>query len=274
MLRTNLSTRPFYNERGVYWVLALAAAAIVALTIYNVTHILSLSRQQARLSAEIAQDESRARALATQAQRVKATIDQAALERIITAAREANAVIDERTFSWTELFNHIERTLPSGVMLTAVQPRVDKGKLTVAMVVLGREVEYVDSFIEKLEETGAFSHVLASAEAVTEEGMFQVTLSGQYRPSSSGAAPAGAPAEGDAAPAEGEAGGGAAEASPAAPAAGQPAAPASPAPAQKGTTPAKPAPQVAPAPGKAAPSTTPPTGASPRRAVAAAEARS
>ena len=40
------------------------------------------------------------------------------------AAQEANALIDQRTFSWTELFNQIEATLPPDVMLTSVRPAV------------------------------------------------------------------------------------------------------------------------------------------------------
>jgi Tfp pilus assembly protein PilN len=206
MLRTNLSTRPFYNERAVLWGVALAAIAIAALTVFNVTRILSYSREQSRLGADITRDETRARTLATQADRVRATIDQTALERVIKAAREANGVIDERTFSWTELFNHLERTLPPNVMLTMVQPTVSDSGVRVAMTVLGREVEHVDTFIEKLEETGAFSGVLATAEQVTETGMYQVTLTGNYKPSPTPAAAKGAHANGDAAPGEPAAG--------------------------------------------------------------------
>jgi Tfp pilus assembly protein PilN len=182
MLRTNLSTRPFYNERAVHWGLAFAAVAIVALTVFNVQRVMALSREQATLGEAIARDESRAQVLNAQAARVRSSIDRQSLERVISAAREANGVIDERTFSWTQLFNYIESTLPAHVMLTAVQPRVDPDGVAVSMTVVGREVEQIDEFIEKLEKSGAFSNVLATAEHVTEEGTFEVTLAGTYRP--------------------------------------------------------------------------------------------
>jgi hypothetical protein len=190
MLRTNLSTRPFYNERAIHWGLALAAVVLVAVTIFNVQRVLTLSREQALLSEAIERDESRSRALTAQAARVRSSIDRQSLERVITAAREANGVIDERTFSWTELFNYIESTLPANVMLTAVQPKVDEEGVTVLMTVLGREVEQVDEFIENLEKTGAFSGLLATSEQVTEEGTYEVVLRGNYRPPSPKAAPA------------------------------------------------------------------------------------
>lgn len=44
MLRGNLSTRPFYNERLVTLGLLLAAVVAVALSIFNVSQVLSLPR--------------------------------------------------------------------------------------------------------------------------------------------------------------------------------------------------------------------------------------
>ena len=60
MLRTNLSTRPFYNERGIHLVLLLAAVIVAALTIYNVTQIVLLTRRQSSVSQEAAAAETRA----------------------------------------------------------------------------------------------------------------------------------------------------------------------------------------------------------------------
>ena len=41
------------------------------------------------------------------------------------AAREANQLIDRRAFSWTDLFNRFEETLPADVRIVAVTPQVD-----------------------------------------------------------------------------------------------------------------------------------------------------
>lgn len=184
MLKTNLSTRPFYNERGVHWALAVAFAAIVALTVFNVTRAISLSARQATLSAEAQREEARVQQLNTDATKVRGSIDQKALERVIASAKEANAIIDQRTFSWTELFNHFENTLPTGVMLTSVRPRIGKDELTIELTVLGREVEMIDDFIEKLEATGAFTGVLAGDEAVTDTDEIQARITARYSPSS------------------------------------------------------------------------------------------
>ena len=184
MLKTNLSTRPFYNERAVHWVLGLAFVAIVALTVFNVTRVLALSATQGALSAEVQRQEARIQELNAQASRARSGIDQKALAHVVAAAKEANAIIDERTFSWTELFNHLEATLPNGVMLTSVRPRINKTELIVQLIVLGREVEQIDDFIEKMEAAGVFSEVMADEEAVTKEGDVEVRLEAHYKPTS------------------------------------------------------------------------------------------
>lgn len=180
MIRTNLSTRPFYNERAVQLVLVAAAILVVVLTAYNAVRIVSLSRQNADLSAAINRDRTEAQGLNADATRVRAAIDQTRLQAIAEAASTANTLIDQRTFSWTAFFNHIEHTLPPGVMLTSVQPAFTGGATTVQMTVLGRRAEDVDEFMEKLEATGAFEAVLPMSEDRTENGLHRVVLRSMY----------------------------------------------------------------------------------------------
>jgi hypothetical protein len=182
VLRTNLSTKPFYNERAVHWGLGLALVAILALTAFNVTRVLALSQEQSVLAGKAERDEAQAQSLRSDAAQLRASIDQKALERVVKAATEANDIIDQRTFSWTELLNHIERTLPAGVMLTSVTPQLDKGRVKVNLNVVGRSVENVDEFIDKLEGTQAFTGMSPLAERVNEQGLFEVTITGQYHP--------------------------------------------------------------------------------------------
>ena len=56
MLRANLSTRPFYNERAVHLVLGLAALIVLLLTAFNAIRVISLSRQNTDLSSLINRD--------------------------------------------------------------------------------------------------------------------------------------------------------------------------------------------------------------------------
>jgi Tfp pilus assembly protein PilN len=99
---------------------------------------------------------------------------------VVAAAREANALIDQRTFSWTEFFNVIEATLPADVMLSSVRPEVKDGQTQVTMMVLARRAEDIDAFMESLEATKAFAGLLPASERLTDDGLHETQLVGRY----------------------------------------------------------------------------------------------
>ena len=180
MLRTNLSTRPFYNERAVQLLLGCAAALVVLLTAFNAVRVVTLSRQNTQLSSLVDRDRQEAARLNREAQRIRAGINTAELQATADAAAVANALIEQRTFSWTEFFNHIEETLPADVMLTTVQPSFSNGVTTVQMTVLGRRTEDIDEFMQKLEATGAFEDVLPAQEDPVDDGLHRLLLRSVY----------------------------------------------------------------------------------------------
>lgn len=180
MLRTNLSTRPFYNERAVHVGIGIAALVVLALTAFNVTRIVQLSRQNTELSGRVSSDQAEAERLIREATAIRRTINQDELEVVAAAAREANGLIDQRTFSWTAFFNYIESTLPPDVMLLAVRPSVKNEETRITITVLSRRAEDIDEFIEKLEATGAFENVLASQTDPTDDGLQRAILDSVY----------------------------------------------------------------------------------------------
>jgi len=176
MLRTNLSTRPFYNDRAIHLGIALAAVVISALTIWNVVRVITLSRQNTELATKVNSDHAEAEQLTRMADDIRREINKDELLLVVESAREANALIDQRTFSWTAFFNRLESTMPPNVMLTSVRPAVKDGVTRVTMTVLGRRAEDVDEFSEKLEAIGAFEDVVPAQQDRTTEGLYRVVL--------------------------------------------------------------------------------------------------
>jgi hypothetical protein len=190
MIRGNLATSPFYNERAAHALLAAFAILVVLLTLFNIYRVVTLSSRNTVLSVDIRRDEETATRMRQEAARLRGRINEQELEQVMAGAREANALIDRRTFSWTEFFNLIERTLPENVMLTSVTPTVEHGRTIVEMGVMGRRAEDIDAFMEQLEGTKAFRGVLPRDEDITDEGLHRMTLIAEY------AAPHIQPAEG------------------------------------------------------------------------------
>lgn len=182
MFRLNLSTRPFYNERAVHLVLGALAVGLAVLTVVNIREVAALSARQTALRSVIAADDAKAVDLRQRAQALRSQLRVDDLESVLAAAREANLLIDRRTFSWSELLDHLEATLPPNVMLTAVSPQIEDAGITVSIGALGRSIDDVEAFISRLEGTGAFTELLSASETPEESGLVRVAITGQYRP--------------------------------------------------------------------------------------------
>ena len=183
MLRTNFSTRPFYNERLVFLGLSLAALLVAALTFFNAYRFVTLTRRDRALAGTTVATEQSVQKLRQEAARTRATINRSELEVVAAAAREANALIDERTFSWTELLNRFEETLPPDVRIESIAPVPNReGTLQIRVVVQAHRAEDVDTFVDNLEKKGNFRQVVSQSETTNPQGLLEVSLQGEYLP--------------------------------------------------------------------------------------------
>jgi hypothetical protein len=183
VIRTNLSTRPFYNERIVGLWLGAIVLAVLAATAFNVSRVLRYSRSDTRLATQASRDEARAVDLRQQALRLRGSVDLRQVDYAAADARQANELIDRRTFSWTELFNRFETTLPDEVRIASVRPRVDRDHGFLLVInVTARSVDDVNAFIVNLENTGAFMNIRPADERTDETGMLQSSLEAVYLP--------------------------------------------------------------------------------------------
>jgi Tfp pilus assembly protein PilN len=180
MLRTNLATRPFYNERLVRIALGVGALVVTLLTVFNVWELATLSRRDAALRGRVEQAEADASRFRRDAAQARASVDREQLEAVLAASREANALIGQRVFSWTRLLNQLEETLPANVRILTIKPTSDEAGLGIDMLVLARQPEDIDEFVNKLEATGAFSGVFTRQETVQDDGLLEVVLGGRY----------------------------------------------------------------------------------------------
>ena len=184
MIRANLSTRPFYNERAVQLWLLVLALVVAAATLFNIGRAIRYSQTDTELATQASRDETRAAELRAEATRLRGSVDLQQIELASTEARQANALIDRRTFSWTDLFNRFEATLPDEVRIVSVKPRPERIHGTVLLIaVVARGVDDVNQFIANLEATGAFVKLRPSEERINERGEFESMFEATYVPS-------------------------------------------------------------------------------------------
>lgn len=181
MLRSNLSTRPFYNERAVRTSLGALAIAALGLTAFNGVEILRLEGQSRQARQSIAQNAQQASEMRGKAGAIRQSINQALLDAVQLSAREVNALIDRRAFSWTELLNHFQATLPPDVRIMGVMPQMDAdGRMLVAISVSSRRIDDLNDFIEALDKTRAFTDVLSRSDSVEDDGTWRSEVQAYY----------------------------------------------------------------------------------------------
>lgn len=182
MLRINLSSRPFYNERLVTFVIGVVGIIAVAIAVVGVQQILSLSAERTRLKDQIARDNMAAGRADIETVALQKLINTKTLKTLAVSTTMANTLIDERTFSWTVFFGLIEKTLPNDVRIESVAPIVDKGGVLVQMRVVSKRTDDLATFIDGLLKTGAFYDVLPRQEDATDDGMRRTSVEARYLP--------------------------------------------------------------------------------------------
>jgi hypothetical protein len=180
VLKGNLATRPFYNERLVSLLLIAAIAAIVALGAYNATELMALSGQRTDLNERIGRAHAETATVKGQTAKLRQSVDQVALRRIGADTQEANTLIDQRTFSWTTFFSIIQGTLPYDVRLTSVTPRVDRGIFRIKMGVIAKTADDLQRFIESLRATGVFPDAYQTQFSLTDENFVSTIVDSTY----------------------------------------------------------------------------------------------
>lgn len=92
-------------------------------------------------------------------------------------AKFAVGVLEARSINWTQMFMDLEKTLPPGVRVEHIQPKLEKGVVTVHFLVGATSQESKIKLLQAFENSPSFSHVeLLSEKAGTQPGADPLTI--------------------------------------------------------------------------------------------------
>ena len=163
-VRHNVTTSPQANNRpfaaGATVIGVLALIVLGALS--RGTYVTWRSNQElrsetARLQRQIQSDEDRQQQL----QNYFKTPD---AQQILGRAEFLNSLISERSFPWTKIFMDLEKTLPPGVRVVSIAPKLVDGRAQVVMEVGAASDESKIQFLQAMEKSPSFSDVSVSEE--------------------------------------------------------------------------------------------------------------
>lgn len=121
-LDLNLASRPFKNDTLPWVGFSLAVVLVVAMTSWNLQEFLYSSSRRAELEEKIAGIEGRMSSLETRERNALRAIDDFDLASIKLQTGKANEVIRWKSFSWTRLFNQLQRIQPNDVQMSTINP--------------------------------------------------------------------------------------------------------------------------------------------------------
>lgn len=121
-LDLNLASRPFRNNTLLWLANVVAVVLLVAFTTWNIrtysSHLLLLKD----LRAQVESIESEFADLDRRDRLTRLEIGKFDVKSLAVKTQKANDVLRWKAFSWTELFNLMERIQPNDVRMTAVRP--------------------------------------------------------------------------------------------------------------------------------------------------------
>jgi Tfp pilus assembly protein PilN len=166
----NLATKPLVSHRRFLVGSAILGMVSGILLVYLAWQFFSLRK---------ADEAYRARLQKTQQEMARVQEERADLERFFDRGENRNlqerakfvgTVIEARSFNWTKMFMDLEHTLPPGVHVLRIQPKLENGSASVKFVVAGSTEESKVKLLKAFEDSPSFTHVELTEAGLPKQG--------------------------------------------------------------------------------------------------------
>jgi Tfp pilus assembly protein PilN len=162
----NFARAPFVNERLPRLVLVLALAAVAAVTLFHGALLTRyLLREQEAVDTQV--DDLR-QELAETNERIASAQNELGRNRSELGSEQTRfltTLFRRKSFSWTGLFNELEKLTPPAVRITSISPAEEDGEITVTMTLVGRTLQDVLEMVRALESSSFFATIYPLDEA-------------------------------------------------------------------------------------------------------------
>lgn len=160
-LKINLSTRYFVDTRTLNAALAAAVALLVLLTFFSVKGLASNAGHAKQLEGELAKLQARF------AESAKGVTEQE-YKDVTKKIAVANGILEKRGLNWLLLLDRLESVVPDGVALSAIEPKLKEGTLTLSGS--AKEFRNLRALVENLEAEPRFSDVFLQDQSEIKQG--------------------------------------------------------------------------------------------------------
>jgi type IV pilus assembly protein PilN len=158
-VRLNLATNGLQTHRK--FVAGAALIGVIAGAVFATLawHVYSVRRADEAVRAKAAQVRLEIAVLTSQRQKLENFFAEAQNAKLHDRSAFLNSLIDEQSLNWTQMFMDLEKILPTGVHLVSIEPKHEKGRVQVKLLVGAINDEVKLKFLRALEASPAFTHV-------------------------------------------------------------------------------------------------------------------
>jgi len=163
-LRLNLSTVPPENKRPFLFGAAVAGC-VGALTLLILSYTAYSSWVASRsLRADIARLQEELQVERQKQQDLRTYFKTPDAQQILDRSAFLNSLIDARSFPWTKIFMDLETTLPPGVRVVSISPKLVNGRAQVELEIGATTDESKIQFLQAMEKSTVFSGMVVKGE--------------------------------------------------------------------------------------------------------------
>jgi hypothetical protein len=182
-VRLNLATKPLVSHRRFLVGAALVGILAGVLFLFLGWRFYTLRKAEENYRARVGKIEREMDRLMEQRRVLEQFFGKDENRNLEERAKFDGAVIEGRSFNWTKMFMDLEHTLPPGVHVLRIEPKLDRDSLAVKFVVGASSQEAKVELLKAFEGSKSFAHVELTSEGVPKEGSkdaFTVEFSAVY----------------------------------------------------------------------------------------------
>lgn len=165
-VRLNLATNPLLSHRRFLAGSALVGALGILLFLGLGWRAYILREAEASLRARESKIDKEMAAVGQQREELQRYFSQQEAAGFQEHAKFVVGVLQARSVNWTQMFMDLERIVPPGVRVVHIEPKLDKGIVTVHFVVGAANEEAKLKLLKAFENSSSFSHVALLSERV------------------------------------------------------------------------------------------------------------
>ncbi len=158
-LDLNLATRPYEDAREFWMRWGSAVAVLALLTLVLVGFTVRGWMNAGRDRQAIAQLQAQIRERDTERASAQAYLEMAANRSTRDQSQFLNGLIQRKSFSWTRVFEELEKVMPNNIHVVALHPEInEQGQLQLDMKLVGDSRAPAVELVHRMERSSHFQN--------------------------------------------------------------------------------------------------------------------